>query len=110
MTELSGQLAGVGLPAMVRFLSGLKKTGCLRLSQDDWSGVVVFAAGEVADARLGSRNGTAALDGMLEILPEANFTFESPASAQTVGERTIHLSQDALLAHLDETAARAAAA
>jgi hypothetical protein len=110
MTQLNGQLAGVGLPAIIRFLSGLEKTGCLRLSQDDWSGEVVFAAGEVADARLGSRSGLAALDGMLEMFPEATFTFASPSSGDRPVERTIQVSKDALLAHLDERAARLATA
>ena len=45
MTELSGMLDGVGLPAIVRFLGGLKKTGCLRLSQQDWHGELYLMTG-----------------------------------------------------------------
>ena len=42
MTELSGTLDGVGLPAIVRFLSGLHKTGCLRIVHGEWRGEVFF--------------------------------------------------------------------
>src|SRR5215471_824098 len=108
MTELSGTLAGVGLPAIVRFLQGLKKTGRLCLSQDDWSGEVDFVAGAVTNATLGSRTGLTALDGMLDLFPEASFTFESlPPEAGTPAP-TIGMSQADLGAHLDQRAERAA--
>jgi hypothetical protein len=41
MTELSGTLEGVGLPAIIRFLTGLNKTGCLRIVHDDWQGEIL---------------------------------------------------------------------
>src|SRR5215831_13052924 len=108
MTELSGTLAGVGLPAIVRFLQGLKKTGRLCLTQDDWSGQVDFVAGDVTNATLGSRTGLPALDGMLELFPDAEFTFEPlPSDAPTL-EWTVRLSQDDLLARLDQGAERIA--
>jgi hypothetical protein len=62
MTELSGKLAGIGLPAIVRFLRGLKTTGCLGLTQDEWSGQVEFVQGDVTNATLASRTGLARLD------------------------------------------------
>ena len=108
MTELSGMLGGVGLPAIVRFLSGLQKTGRLHLSQDVWSGEVHFLAGEVTGATLGSRTGLTALDGMVEMFPEAAFEFDSGAPGDSASERTIQLSRDELQQHLDATAARLA--
>ncbi|MBV9602778.1 MAG: DUF4388 domain-containing protein [Chloroflexi bacterium] len=108
MTELSGMLAGVGLPAMVRFLTGVKKTGRLRLAQDEWSGDVFFSAGAVTHATLESRTGLGALDGMLELFPEASFSFDSSASDATAQERTIQLNNAELLAYLDSAADRAA--
>ncbi len=108
MTELSGMLGGVGLPAIVRFLAGLRKSGCLRLAHDDWTGEVHFESGEVTDAMLGSRRGLAALDGMVEMFPEAAFTFDSATPGDTAAERTIRLSTDELQQHIDATAARAA--
>ena len=62
MSELSGTLEGVGLPAIVRFLTGLNKTGCLGITHSDLSGEIFFEAGQVTGASLGSRRGLAALD------------------------------------------------
>jgi hypothetical protein len=108
MTELSGMLGGVGLPALLRFLSGLQKTGRLHLSQDGWSGEVHFHVGEVTGATLGSRTGLAALDGMVELFPEAAFDFDARAAGGSASERTIQLSRDELQQHVDATAARIA--
>jgi hypothetical protein len=106
MTELSGTLDGVGLPAIVRFLGGLKKTGHLRLSQQDWHGELYFDEGQLRHASLGSRTGLAALDALAEVLPSANFAFDS--QAPTSVERTITLGQDEVLAHLDQLTERLA--
>jgi hypothetical protein len=102
MTELSGTLAGLGLPAIVRFLSGLKKTGCLRLAQDNWRGEVFFEDGQVWGASFGTRRGLSALDGLLQGLPAASFTFESDVRGTV--ESRIAVSQEVLEAHLDELA------
>jgi hypothetical protein len=104
MTELSGTLDGIGLPAIVRFLVGLKKSGCLRLSLEDWQGQVFFEAGQVASASFGSRTGVVAFDALVEALPGANFDFDSQVRAPEGS--TIELTQEALEAHLDELAAR----
>jgi hypothetical protein len=106
MTELSGTLDGLGLPGIVRFLGGLNKRGCLRLNQQNWQGDIFFDAGRVTDARLGTRVGLAALDAMVEILPEASFTFESCQTLE--GGQSIDLSLERLLTHLDEAARRIA--
>jgi hypothetical protein len=106
MTELSGMLDGLGLTAIVRFLSGLHKSGCLRLAQDDWHGEVYFDDGRLTCANLGTRTGLQALDALIEVLPVASFSFDSQATRS--GEPTIDLDNDSLLAHLDEVAARVA--
>jgi uncharacterized protein DUF4388 len=106
MTELSGTLDGLGLSAIVRFLSGLHKTGCLRLAQYDWYGEVYFDAGQLTHAVFGSRTGISALDALIEVLPRASFTFDSHAAAP--GPSSIQLDHANLLAHLDEAAARVA--
>jgi hypothetical protein len=105
MTELSGTLEGVGLPAIVRFLAGLSKTGCLHIAHDDWRGEIFFDAGQVTSASLGSRHGLPALDAMVQVLASGSFSFESDARA-TAGEGAISLSRDALLDHLEELGAR----
>ena len=91
MTELSGTLDGVGLPAIVRFLAGLNKTGCLRVTHDDWRGQIYFDAGQVTSASLGSRNGVPALDAMVQILVAGRFSFESDVRA-TIADATISLT------------------
>src|SRR5438105_385752 len=106
MTELSGTLDGVGLPAIVRFLGGLKKSGSLRLSQQEWRAEIFFDAGEVIEASFGSRNGIAALDAAIETLPRASFEFDP--QARPIGDPSIRLSREALQMHLNELTARAA--
>jgi hypothetical protein len=107
MTELSGTLEGVGLPAIVRFLAGLNKTGCLHLAHDDWRGEIFFDAGQVTSASLGSRHGLPALDAMAQVLTGGSFSFESDARA-TGGDGAISLNRDALLDRLDALVARSA--
>jgi hypothetical protein len=106
MSELSGMLDGLGLSAIVRFLSGLNKRGRLRLSQHDWVGEIHFDSGRLTHASLGTRNGLTALDALVEVLPRASFSFDSHAAP--TDEPTIQLSNDELLAHLDEVVARVA--
>lgn len=106
MTELSGTLEGVGLPAIVRFLSGLDKTGCLRIVHRDWRGDVFFVRGRVVHAALGSKHGLAAIDALVQALPGGTFTFESGARAPA--EQNVELEQAALQTHLDDLAASTA--
>jgi hypothetical protein len=103
MTEFSGTLEGVGLPAIVRFLAGLEKTGCLRITHQDWGGEIYFEAGAIVSATLGSRKGLSALDALVQALPGASFLFDT--DTRWAEEPTIHLTQDAVLAHLDELVA-----
>ena len=79
MTEFSGTLEGVGLPAIVRFLAGLEKTGCLRITHQDWGGEIHFDRGAIVSATLGSRKGLSALDALVQALPGAAFVFDGDA-------------------------------
>src|SRR5947208_2307739 len=106
MTELSGTFDGVGLPAIVRFLSGLNKTGCLRIVHHDWQGEIQFDAGKVIGASLGSRQGLSALDGLVQVLRGGAFTFED--AARLAVESNISLNAEALQAHLDDLAVQMA--
>jgi len=104
--EFSGTLEGAGLPAVVRFVCGLKKTGCLRLRQDEWHAEIGFEAGQLTTASFGSRDGLDALDAVVQVMPDASFTFDTrsrPSSTPGIG-----LPADALQAHLDELSARVA--
>src|SRR5579859_4796713 len=104
MTELSGTLDGVGLPAIIRFLTSLKKTGRLQIGHDDWQGEIIFDAGKLTGASLGSRHGLSALDGLVESLPGGTFAFDT--SSRPSATPSIDLSPEALQAHLDTLVAR----
>jgi hypothetical protein len=105
MTELSGTLEGVGLPAIVRFLCALNKTGCLRIAQDEWHGELFFDEGQVSGACLGSRAGLPALEAIIQLLPNGKFAFE--VASHTDVEPNISLSPEALRAYFEELATSA---
>jgi hypothetical protein len=104
MSELSGTLEGIGLPAILRFLTGLKKTGCLRVTHGDWHGEIFFEEGRLSGASLGSRTGLAALDALVQALPTGEFEFD--ASWPLESGSTIQMSQQVLEAHLNELESR----
>lgn len=106
MTELSGTLQGLGLPAIIRFLGGLKKSGCLRITEHGWEGEIFFEEGQVREARLGTRRGLAVLDALVETFSNGSFVFDSQAIL--TAEPSIRLSPEALQAHLEEISARVA--
>ena len=105
MTELNGTLDGLGLPAIVRFLASLNKTGWLRVGHEDWRGDVFFDQGSVVFATLGSRQGLPALEALVQSLPEVQFTFSSALPPPSTWN--VDLYPEALQARLDELAARA---
>ena len=100
MSELSGTLDGVGLPAIVRFLTGLRKTGRLNVLHEAWHGELYFESGELRNAILGTRRGLPALDAMVQSVGDGSFTFEADADRPAIGD--INLSTDALERHLDD--------
>src|SRR5258708_31349085 len=108
MTELGGPLGGGGVPAIVRFLTGLKKTGCLRIAHNTWRGEIFFDHGQVTGASLASRHGLTALDALVQALPGGDFTFDDAVSGIASREARISLSSGALQGHLDDLASSAA--
>jgi hypothetical protein len=106
MTDFSGTLEGVGLPAIVRFLAGLQKTGCLRITHQDWRGEVYFDQGLVVGVTLGSRQGLSALDALVQALPGGSFVFDT--DARLAGPPNVQLNREALQAYLDDLATRTA--
>src|SRR5579859_5330854 len=102
MTELSGTLGAAGLPAIVRFLGGLRKTGRLRIECGEWRGEVFFSLGQVTAASLGTRHGLSALDALVQALPDGSFSFDG--TAQPVGEPNITLGMEAVHRHLEALA------
>src|SRR3954452_12068629 len=102
MIGLSGSLQAVGFRDLVGFLGGLGKSGALRITHDRWSGEVVFERGQVMAAKFGPERGLAALDAIALALPEGEFSFAEAAEGAAPPEKTITLTPQELLAHLDE--------
>ena len=86
MTELSGHVQDFGLVALVRFLAESGGSGCLRISQQSWTGEVVFDQGRVA-ASIGEDRGKAALELIALALSDGNFAYtDGPPGAQLSGD------------------------
>ncbi len=103
MITLAGTLEGIGLPALVRFLSTLRSAGRLLVADDAWGGEIVFDQGEVVAASFGTERGLAALEAIALALPKAEFRFTGGAPA---GDRDVDLPAaefDAYITSLDES-------
>ena len=105
MAELNGSLEDFKLSEIIRLLNGLRKSGSLAISRGDLTAEILLTAGAVADASFRSETGLPALEAAMLALPQGQFAFTSgrPAAA-----RTIELTTEELLAHLDGFAARQA--
>ena len=102
MQELSGTLAGTGLPAVLRFLAELRKTGCLQLGTPDGAGQVYLDAGRVTGAVLADRDGLSALESIMARANDAAFSFEATPTPHV--PPTIDLDLEPLLKHLETVA------
>ena len=108
MTELNGALRGLGLPAIVRFLASLRRTGWLRVVRDDWHGELYLEGGRVMAASWGTCQGLPAIEAIVQALPEGQFTFTTSTAGPPADERTVELSPEDLQARLDDLATQAA--
>lgn len=105
MTELSGSLDGIGLPALIRFLAGLRRSGTLRIWRGGWAGEIGFDGGRVVTASLGPERGLAALEGLMLLSAGGRFSFQESAPP---AEQTIAMTAEELDAYLTGLAAHAA--
>ena len=85
MSELSGTLAGVGTPAILRFLGDLEQSGRVRFWNSRWSGEVVLDRGRVAGAAFGAERGIDALEAIALALRHGQFAFASGDGAPPDG-------------------------
>ena len=83
VTELSGSLSSLNLPAILRFLGGLQKSGVLSVSFQRWQGTVALQRGALIGASLRSESGATAFEGMAVALPEGKFVFREGAPVPT---------------------------
>jgi hypothetical protein len=103
-TELSG--TGADLPAALRQLSALKRTGWIYVGTDSWTASLFVEMGRVVSATFGSREGIEALTELAHVWPVGEFVFEPnrPGPAR----RTVDISADRVLAWLHELGGDAA--
>jgi len=75
MTELNGTLEGIGLQPLLGFLGGLHKSGNLVIEDQDWSGTLALADGQLVGATFGHERGLEALDAIFFALQHGRFAF-----------------------------------
>jgi hypothetical protein len=90
---LSGSLSSLNLPAILRFLSGLQKSGELSVSYQRWQGTVALQDGALIGASLGSESGASAFEGMAIGLPEGKFVFREDAPAPTASAWSVDVGE-----------------
>ena len=106
MTQLSGSLAGIGLSALLRFLSDVRATGHLVVVDGDLQGVLSLDGGRLASAAFERERGLAALEAVALALGGGHFELR-PAAEPLAADLALEPSQvDARLAHLLEEQAR----
>lgn len=101
MTELSGTLDGIGLFALLNFLSGLKARGRLAINDRELSGNLFFSEGRVVGATFGADSGPVALDAVGLALGQGRFTFSDDGSDYPAN---LDMEPAALQKHLDRLA------
>lgn len=95
--ELSGELTGIGLRPLVRFLSDLKKSGILLIHEDRWTGTLGLVDGHIVGANFADEQGLAALDAIFFALQHGSFEFNSRADC----EHNVLVQPWELAEHLD---------
>ncbi|MGH2354511.1 MAG: DUF4388 domain-containing protein [Chloroflexota bacterium] len=103
MTQLQGTLAGIGLPALVRFLARLPASGRLHVSNGRWTGDLWLNEGQPVAAAFGAERGLAALDALALTLPDGRFVF---SAAPPPARSDINVPPEEVLTRLDELASR----
>jgi len=106
MTQLSGSLAGIGLSALLRFLSDVRASGHLVVVDGDLQGVLSLEGGRLASAAFERERGLDALEAVALALGGGHFELH-PAAEPLVADLTLNQPQvDTRLGHLLEEQAR----
>jgi len=106
MTQLSGSLAGIGLSALLRFLSDVRATGHLVVVDGDLQGVLSLEGGRLASAAFERERGLDALEAVALALGGGHFELR-PAAEPLVADLSLDQPQvDTRLGHLLEEQAR----
>jgi hypothetical protein len=99
--DLQGTLDGGGLAPLIHFLAGLQAEGCLTISAGPVAGLLVFEAGRLVGATLGSEQGWPALEAIGLLPGNRRFAF-SPAPREF--HRNLALDSEELQRQLDRLA------
>ena len=102
MWTLNGAMDGIGLAPLVSFLTTLKKTGHLTLSEGVWSGTIRFSDGVVVGATFEHDHGLAAIESLVLALGRGHFTFSEDPDNSLGIELNVALRPSELQARLVE--------
>jgi hypothetical protein len=76
-------MASLGLQPVLEFLASIGKSGCLHLSREGWAGRLSLEGGQLLGASFGQERGLAALDAILLVLSDGEFSFSDQPCAAT---------------------------
>jgi hypothetical protein len=99
-TALVGSLGSLHLPAIVRFLSELEKSGQVTVAAGQWRGEVTLAGGAVVGATLGTESGRAAFESIALGVPDGRFLFREELTSASAGDGW-RVERNELPAYLD---------
>jgi Domain of unknown function (DUF4388) len=102
MTEFSGTLDGIGLFALLNFLSGLQARGRLAITDREQNGTLFLSGGHVVGASFGSDTGEVALDAIGLALGQGRFNFTDDGAEQPTN---LSMGPAELQKHLENLAA-----
>jgi hypothetical protein len=89
MTDLAGTLLSIGLAPLLGFLSQLRKTGSLFISDGPLSGQMFLEGGRVVGAIFGSERGSPAFEAIVLVLGGGEFVLD-----ENVTERELNFMVD----------------
>jgi hypothetical protein len=104
MSELSGSIEWIGIPALLQFLLGLRTGGRLRVTRGRWLGEMAFAPGRLVSASFGAWQGHVALEAIVLAFPTGTFSFS--ADEPVPNGNNLTLEGGDLLARVEALAAR----
>jgi hypothetical protein len=83
MSDLSGSLRGIGVPAILRLLAAARGGGCLRVHHGEWRAAVYLDHSHVIGAALGADRGADALDAIVLAFSQGEFSFDAGPDTTT---------------------------
>ena len=99
MTELAGDLEGIGLSRLIKLLSDIRASGALSLEEAPFTGRLTFDEGQVYGAKFGTEEGMAALEAIALTLGPGRFSFTSASPEPEL--RNLDLDGETVIRELD---------